>query len=220
MNLAPRVYVDRAKHTCIEVSRDKGIVYYIPLGAGDGLALEKCSLAKFDDLYKPATNYPVEKAARLYAEFAQNLGASKEAMKILAEICPTIINKEIEMATAKQASTVAKKAAAAVVAKANAKNPKEVKKPEVKKKVEPKAVASTKKPDPKTVKIPERRESTERRETAAHMFQDLIMEGKLTDNQIFAKVQDKFDLSDDKRTYVRWYRNKLAKSGKNPPKAK
>lgn len=58
------------------------------------------------------------------------------------------------------------------------------------------------------------------RESAAQMFQDLIMAGNLTDDKIFEKVQAKFGLSDDKRSYVAWYRNKLKKDGKKPPAAK
>jgi len=52
------------------------------------------------------------------------------------------------------------------------------------------------------------------------MFKDLIMEGKHTDDQIFAKVQAAYNLDEKKRSYVKWYRNALTKEGKNPPDAK
>ena len=52
------------------------------------------------------------------------------------------------------------------------------------------------------------------------MFKTLIMEGKLTDAQIFAKVQKEFGLDDNKRSYVKWYRNDLVKKGEKPPAAK
>lgn len=58
------------------------------------------------------------------------------------------------------------------------------------------------------------------RESAAQMFKDLIMEGKKTDDQIFAAVKAKFKLDDKKRSYVAWYRNSLVKDGKKPPAAK
>lgn len=58
------------------------------------------------------------------------------------------------------------------------------------------------------------------RDSAATMFKALIMEGKLTDDQIFAKVAEKFGLDEKKRTYVAWYRNYLTKQGENPPAAK
>jgi hypothetical protein len=58
------------------------------------------------------------------------------------------------------------------------------------------------------------------RESAAQMFKDLIMEGKKTDDQIFAAVKAKFKLDDKKRSYVAWYRNALVKDGKKPLAAK
>jgi len=58
------------------------------------------------------------------------------------------------------------------------------------------------------------------RESAAQMFKDLIMEGKKTDDQIFAAVKAKFNLDDKKRSYVAWYRNQLTKDGKKVPAAK
>lgn len=57
-------------------------------------------------------------------------------------------------------------------------------------------------------------------ETAADMFRTLIREGKLTDDEIFAKVQAKFKLADNKRSYVSWYRNSLLKAGEKVPAAK
>jgi hypothetical protein len=58
------------------------------------------------------------------------------------------------------------------------------------------------------------------RESAATRFKALIMEGKLTDDEIFTKVQAEFSLGEDKRKYVAWYRNALKKAGQNPPTAK
>ena len=65
-----------------------------------------------------------------------------------------------------------------------------------------------------------KKETGEKKPSAANMFKDLIMEGKLTDDQIFAKVQKEFGLDDNKRSYVKWYRNDLTKKGMNPPAAK
>jgi len=59
-----------------------------------------------------------------------------------------------------------------------------------------------------------------KKESAAQLFRDLIMEGKKTDDQIFAEVQKKFSLDDSKRGYVAWYRNDLSKKGENPPAPK
>lgn len=60
----------------------------------------------------------------------------------------------------------------------------------------------------------------EQRETASSMFRELIMAGKLTDDQIFAKVKAKYGLDDGKRNYVSWYRYQLRKQGKKPPEGK
>ena len=60
----------------------------------------------------------------------------------------------------------------------------------------------------------------EKKPSAAQMFQDLIMAGKLTDDQIFEKVQAEFGLDEKKRGYVKWYRNHLKKQGQNPPEPK
>lgn len=63
------------------------------------------------------------------------------------------------------------------------------------------------------------KEQKPKRESAARMFQELIMDGNLTDDAIFAAVKEKFNLDDSKRGYVGWYRNYLKKQGKNPPAA-
>lgn len=60
----------------------------------------------------------------------------------------------------------------------------------------------------------------EKKESASGLFKELIMKGGQTDDQIFAKVKEKFGLDDKKRGYVAWYRNHLKKEGKNPPDAK
>lgn len=56
--------------------------------------------------------------------------------------------------------------------------------------------------------------------TAAELFRSLIMEGKLTDDQIFAQVKQAFNLDDKKRAYVSWYRKDLVKQGKEVPPIK
>ena len=49
--------------------------------------------------------------------------------------------------------------------------------------------------------------------SAAGMFRDLIVEGKLSDDEIFAKVKAQFNLPDSRRGYVDWYRKDLKKKG-------
>jgi hypothetical protein len=57
----------------------------------------------------------------------------------------------------------------------------------------------------------------EQKETASSMFKELIMEGKLTDDAIFKKVQAKYGLDEGKRNYVTWYRYDLRRKGQKPP---
>lgn len=57
-------------------------------------------------------------------------------------------------------------------------------------------------------------------DTAASYYRQLIMQGKLTDDQIFAKVRKKFGVKDEYRTQVAWYRAQLKRHGHKPPPAK
>lgn len=49
--------------------------------------------------------------------------------------------------------------------------------------------------------------------TAAHMFKTLIAEGKLSDEEIFKRVQVEHGLHPDKKNYVSWYRKDMQKKG-------
>jgi hypothetical protein len=192
------VRADHNRHTCIEVKREAGIVSFIPLVI-EGFELRTMSDEVFDQTYDPIPDYPVEKAARLYAEYATQLGGSKEAMLALANFT-TVTEKEIDMAAAKKAAAAAKTTASPKV----------------------KASASSAKATPKktTTAKTVKKTTGEKKPSAASMFKDLIMEGKLTDDQIFAKVQKEYGLDDNKRSYVKWYRNDLIKKGEKPPAAK
>lgn len=69
-------------------------------------------------------------------------------------------------------------------------------------------------------KAAEKKKTQPKKETTKSVFVQLIMEGKLTDEQIFAKAQEKCGLPDTARSYVAWYRNDLQKKGANPPARK
>lgn len=189
----PCVVVTHNRNTAIAVERDGNIIKFIPLVGEEGFEVEELPVDKFGQLYEVLADYPATRAAQLYAGYAQSLGASKSAMEYLGRIIK-LSPKEIEMATAKK--TAAKAAPAKSAAKGKA----------------PAAKA------PKAEKVA--KEPGEKRESAAQMFKDLIMEGKLTDDKIFEKVQAKFGLDEKKRSYVAWYRNDLTKKGANPPAAK
>lgn len=87
------------------------------------------------------------------------------------------------------------------------------------KKTAPEAAGAAPKAAKKTTKAP--KEKKERGPSVGATFRELIMAGKLTDDQIFAEVQKRHpQVGDDKRKYVAWYRNDLVKKGENPPKKK
>ncbi len=200
---------DHNRRTCIQVDRSAGLVKFIPLDIILGLEVHSTSADSFDQRFTPMEGYPVEKACQLFVNYSQTLGATKEAMDYLGQIV-NVSKQELEMATTKKQTAAEKPAAAKAakpVAKKAAAKPTEVK-------AGRRAVDPVVKPATKSAKPGEKKMS------AAQMFQDLIMAGKLTDDQIFEKVQAEFGLDEKKRGYVKWYRNHLKKQGQNPPEAK
>ena len=199
-----QVCCDHNRRTCILLERSESCVKYVALDVENGLDVTSADPRDFDRDYKPMVDYPVERAAKLYVEYSRGLGATEQVMRMLAKLT-TVNQEDIEMAakkkTARAAAPVktAKKATTKTAGKTSTKPAKAAK--------EKKAPS-------------EKKERAPRGPTAASRFQDLIMEGKKTDDQIFATVQKEFGLDDSKRSYVKWYRNYLTKQGKNPPAAK
>ena len=199
-----QVCCDHNRRTCILLERSESHVKYVALDVENGLDVTSADPRDFDRDYKPMVDYPVERAAKLYVEYSRGLGATEQVMRMLAKLT-TVNQEDIEMAakkkTARAAAPVktAKKATTKTAGKTSTKPAKAAK--------EKKAPG-------------EKKERAPRGPTAASRFQDLIMEGKKTDDQIFAVVQKEFGLDDSKRSYVKWYRNYLTKQGKNPPAAK
>ena len=206
---------DRQGRTCLKVTDD---VKYIPMeGAVDvGFEVLTTSPESFNQRYTPLPSYPVAKACQLYLNYCLTLGATQEVMTYL-EKAIKITKEEKEMATTKAKAKAPVKKAPVKKAKAAAKK-------------EPVKKAAAKAPAKKTVEVEDRRADERRdgdrrekpkkepkQESAAQMFQSLIMSGKHTDEEIFVQVQAKHGLSDNKRSYVKWYRNYLLKQGKNPP---
>ena len=194
---------DHQRRTCIQVERAAGLVKFIPLDVSLGLEVHSTSMDSFDHRFTPTEGYPVEKACQLFVNYSQTLGATKEAMDYLGQVI-NVSKQELEMATAKKQTTAEKPATKPATKKAAPVKTAKVAKP----------AAKVAKPAAKPAKAGEKKPS------AAQMFQDLIMAGKLTDDQIFEKVQAEFGLDEKKRGYVKWYRNHLKKQGANPPEAK
>lgn len=194
---------DHQRRTCILLERDDVHVKHVSLDVENGLDLTLADPKDFDHRFKPMVDYPVEKAAKLYVEYARGLGATEQVMRMLGKLTP-VTNEDIEMATKKKAA----RAASPV---------KTAKKTSAKKTTDAKPAKADK---PAKKAAGEKKERAPRGPTAAAKFQELIMEGKKTDDQIFAAVQKEFGLDDSKRSYVKWYRNYLTKQGKNPPAPK
>lgn len=202
---------DHNRRTCIQVDRSAGLVKFIPLDIILGLEVHSTSADSFDQRFTPMEGYPVEKACQLFANYSQTLGATKEAMDYLGQVI-NVSKQELEMATTKKQTTAEKPAAAKAV--------KPVAKKAAAKPIETKAGRRAIDPVVKAKPAEKPAKTGEKKMSAAQMFQDLIMAGKLTDDQIFEKVQAEFGLDEKKRGYVKWYRNHLKKQGQNPPEAK
>ena len=219
-----KLYIDFHRHTAIQVGRTEKRVAFIPLDAS-GLRVVTKLATEFDLVYKEFSSYDLEKAAGLYAEYAGDVGATREAIKHLSQIVKlsdTIERSAIDKAKASGLTTegtnmtkklteeqkAANKAARMAASRAGkpSAGPINVRK------------SSAKKSSKKTAVTAEKpAKATGKAESAAAMFQRLIMEGKLSDKKIFAEVQAAFGLDDKKYSYVKWYRNYLTKQGKNPP---
>lgn len=205
MPALPAVFVDHERHTCIVFEVMKGVTYFIPLVPGPFEVLED-NEEDFSREYKPLEDYPTKRAAELYVSYSQYLGASEDALNRLGTLV-NITQQELDMAKAKK-EAVKKDAgptAATKVIKAKA--------------GKVTAMVAEKPAKQKAAKDGTMLAGEGRRPSAASLFKQLIMEHKLTDDQIFATVKKEFGLDDSKRSYVSWYRNKLRKEGEQVPDA-
>jgi len=190
------VHRDRQRYTCIEVSRTATAVSYLIIEPGEGVHLKKTAKEVFEARFVPVDDYPGDKAIQHFREFASRLGATPEAVEVIGQICKTD-PKELIMATATKA---------APAKRSNAK---------------PAATKAVPKKETKATPVKaEKKAAGGKYASAAAMFQGLIMAGGKTVDQIFAAVQKEFGLPDNKKSYVKWYHNNLAKQGKNPPPLK
>ncbi len=210
---------DHQRRTCIQVERANGSVKFIPLDVSLGLQVQESSASEFDRRYQPMVNYPAEKAAQLYLGYSQNIGASEEALGYLGQVI-NVSKQEFEMATKKQQAAEQPEEKRTTKGRRTTNNTEEPAKAGRRKTDPVVAPAKPAKAAKTTAAKAPAAKSGEKKPSAAQMFQDLIMSGKLTDDQIFEKVQAEFGLDEKKRGYVKWYRNHLKKQGKNPPEPK
>jgi len=197
------VYYDSQRRTCLLIkSGDQ--VKFIPMDIAEGFQVHETTKVSFEQRYTLMPDYPLDKAAQLYLNYALAVGASDEVMNHLSQII-TVTDEDFKMATSKRSEKPVKKPP----------EEKPARKRRTKKVAEEKPTRR-KRTAPRTKKV----ESSGEYNSEAAMFQGLIMEGKLTDDEIFVQVQEAFGLDDKKRSYVTWYRNNLKKKGENPPEAK
>ena len=196
-------------HLCLVVDQNSKSIIYIPLYTGDlPLQTETTSKQYLNSNYKALPKYPIKQMCQLLWNYAKLIGAEQEVLTYLTEFI-SLTKEEKLMATKKGTTSTSKNPAVKKTSKTTAKK------------------APAKKTSKTTAKkAPAKKTSKSQQSTpteyksASAMFQALIMQGKLTDDEIFTVVQDEFNLDDKKRSYVGWYRNKLRKDGKNPPPAK
>lgn len=205
-----RFCFDHERRTCLVVSQDEQVTRFIPLETESGLCVCSTSTQQFDARFKTVPNHSLDRGAALYARYAIEVGATPEVMSFLGNFTP-ITKQEAIMATNRKKTNDETAATKKVDAKAKAKKPAEPK-------AEKAPFAGGKKVEAPAKAAPAK--TGEKKPTASKMFCDLIMEGKLSDDKIFEKVQAKFGLDDSKRGYVKWYRNDLKKKGMNPPEGK
>lgn len=201
---------DFNRHTILRVMQSDNFVKFIPLDIVEGLKIKTSGVKEFNSMYKEIPDYTIEKACGLFVNYARTLGATKEVMDILCTFSH-VSAEDIELAMGKRKVTEDSKLIPE-------KKPPAPKKESVNK---TKDVIIKTKAEPKSSKSEAAKpleNGKARQSSAAEMFRDLIMEGKLTDDQIFKEVQDAFGIDDSKKSYVNWYRKKLEKDGKKPPK--
>ena len=185
------LFCNRSYQTVIALEHDDTAVLCLRISMTDGLHLERISVPRFEKEFRPREIEGLEQAARTYTEFTRYLGATDDALARLQSII-SLTAEEVAMAKAR--ADERKQATTEKAVKAKAKSA--AKKP-----------VAAKSDDKKERKVP-----------SSQVFMALIMEGKLTDDEIFAKVQDQYGLDDKRRSYVGYYRQHLKKKlGKNPP---
>lgn len=170
------------------------------------------------------TNEDTSELAQLLREHGRHLGITAMGATELRRFLP-VNNQEIFNVGTKKSETAATEAPKTKPEKVKpAATPKATKPaaaPKAEKTKPAPAAKETKTAAPKAdkpAKAPAApKEPKPARPSVSARFCELIMEGKKTDDEIFAAVQKEFGLSDEKRSYVSWNRNNLIKKGKNPP---
>ena len=203
----PGVYVDRQGRTAVVTKVSGNRVEYVPLVTEEPLEGQLAEDSDFLERYKLIDDYPPQRAVDIMVGFTVFTGMTEQAARWLgrvAEIKPDELSKSLAAASTPRATKSKDKRHKSDGVRVKEVEDKPLAKPA------PKRAART---EP-TAKAPVDKGGKKPRHSAAQMFKDLILEGKLTDDQIFEAVQKEFGLSDDKRRYVNGYRGTLIREGK------
>jgi len=190
---APSVWRNHQSRTCILLEwSDDANCDYIPLGVDEPFHIVTTSQVDFLGRYLEPIDYPVGRAASLYAEYARDIGAEDSAIEMLSKLTD-LTNEEME------------------IAKAKAKR--DQKEAPTKKKAAEKE-ASTDAPKPK------KKSGMGKRMKELILTKGKDGRSKFTDDEIFATMQEEHNLADNRRGYVNWYRYDLKRKGQEPPEPK
>jgi len=144
--------------------------------------------------------------AQMYLRFCGASGCEEVAEVLSNVLASAGVNPKNNLETA----VTAKKTAAKAVKK-TAKTVKPVKTAATK------AVAAEKTDKTPKITAPATPKEKKPRVSVSGRIRELILEGKLSDDKIFAKVQSEFNLDDKKRSYIAWNRSDLVRKGEKVP---
>lgn len=180
-SLAVRREASKHAWNCLVINSSEADVQFISRLDGP-FELHSWTRQEFDAFFpEEVSGTSAHEAAEHMTLYSRYFGASTEAMEALSQITE-VSEENIEMAKKK---TTTRKATKKTTTRKTA--------------TKGKAKAASK------------TAGEGRKPSAASRFQELILEGKLTDEEIFLQVQKEFGLDDSKRGYVSWYRNYLKK---------
>lgn len=186
-------------HSCIVIEHTKKTIIFVTLydmqeiGSPRCLRLLEATPEEFNQWYKRA-DYPAERLAEIYLQFGITLGATPKALSALGRFIH-IFDYEFDQAVRVYSDAQPIPEEKVISSKNKLRNG-----PVVSGLSGIKAARATRKPEHK-------------KETAAQLFRELLLDGELTDDEIFKRVQKKFGLDGKKRSYVTTYRRQLVKKG-------
>ncbi len=234
------VFHNSSYQTALAIEAVGTFVKCLRISMDTGLHLELIPSKIFDKEFRPRDIEPIEKSARAYARLMQYLGASDEALECLQSIIP-LTTQEVTMTkerTAERQTLMAekqekakeqkvKREAAIVPTVTPQSTPKSQPVSKAKPTSKPQSVSKAKstsksqqisKPKPKMKSVS--KTISDKKPSMSKRFRELIMEGKLTDAQIFDTVKKEYGVTDEYRWYVAWNRGWLRRHNMNPPEAK